>query len=417
MDWPQDRDAERAVVGSVLIDEHTLDRVGLEVDDFHYHRHKELWRAFLRMRSKGEPIDQQTVQAYAPDVDFGYMTGCVVSTPTAYNAEAYARRVLDVSNRRRGLEITQELTQQLFGDGDPIDALGVAAHKLLRTGRTDAESQTLDHTLVALDKEMELMRASPNGHTGMSCGLRELEETTGGVHKRELMMVAGESGVGKSMFALQMALGMAMRQHTGVYYSLEMSDTQCARRLISMLSGISTKALRGGKLTEAQQRNYIEKCAAAAGLPLYISDRPNWSTAQMRADLLKKPVDFFVVDMLRLVADTTSQADEYERHALVSQRLRAMAKELNVACIAVHSLNKAGIGTRPHLGHVSGSGQVVYDCDVVAMLTKEDEMTPERLTLRLEKHREGGGGPTLLRYCHSENGVAGFTEGAHPIRI
>ena len=417
MDWPQDRDAERAVVGSVLIDEHTLDRVGLEVDDFHYHRHKELWRAFLRMRSKGEPIDQQTVQAYAPDVAFGYMTECVVSTPTAYNAEAYARRVLDVSNRRRGLKITQELTQKLFGDGDPIDALGVAAHKLLRTGRTDAESQTLDHTLVALDKEMELMRASPNGHTGMSCGLRELEETTGGVHKRELMMVAGESGVGKSMFALQMALGMAMRQHTGVYYSLEMSDTQCARRLISMLSGISTKELRGGKLTELQQRNYIEKCAAAAGLPLYISDRPNWSTAQMRADLLKKPVDFFVVDMLRLVADTTSQADEYERHALVSQRLRAMAKELNVACIAVHSLNKAGIGTRPHLGHVSGSGQVVYDCDVVAMLTKEDEMTPERLTLRLEKHREGEGGPTLLRYCHSEDGVAGFTEGAQPIRI
>ena len=417
MDWPQDRDAERAVVGSVLIDEHTLDRVGLEVDDFHYHRHKELWRAFLRMRSKGEPIDQQTVQAYAPDVAFGYMTECVVSTPTAYNAEAYARRVLDVSNRRRGLKITQELTQKLFGDGDPIDALGVAAHKLLRTGRTDAESQTLDHTLVALDKEMELMRASPNGHTGMSCGLRELEETTGGVHKRELMMVAGESGVGKSMFALKMALGMAMRQHTGVYYSLEMSDTQCARRLISMLSGISTKELRGGKLTELQQRNYIEKCAAAAGLPLYISDRPNWSTAQMRADLLKKPVDFFVVDMLRLVADTTSQADEYERHALVSQRLRAMAKELNVACIAVHSLNKAGIGTRPHLGHVSGSGQVVYDCDVVAMLTKEDEMTPERLTLRLEKHREGEGGPTLLRYCHSEDGVAGFTEGAQPIRI
>jgi replicative DNA helicase len=137
----------------------------------------------------------------------------------------------------------------------------------------------------------------------------------------------------------------------------------------------------------------------------------------MRADLLKKPVDFFVVDMLRLVQDKTGRTEEYERHALISQRLRAMAKELNMGCIAVHSLNKLGIGNKPNLGHVSGSGQVVYDCDVVMMLTKEDEMTPERMTLRLEKHREGEGGSSLLRYCHSENGVAGFTEGAYPLVI
>jgi len=418
MDWPQDVEAEQAVIGSVLIDEQTLNRAGLEVDDFFYARHKAIWKAFLGLRHKGEPIDQVTVSKAAKDIDFSYLTQCVTTTPTAYNVEAYARRVLESSNRRQGLLVTQELTKQLFDDtDDPIEAIGEAAYKLLRSGRTDAESKSLDTTLIALDKEMETMRASPNGHTGMGCGLLELEGLTGGLHKRELVMIAGESGVGKSMFALQMALGMARRDFTGVYYSLEMSDTQCARRIVSMLSGLPTKLLRSGKLSEEQETRYIQTCTSNAKLPLYISDRPNWTTAQMRADLLKKPVDFFVVDMLRLVQDKSGRADEYERHALISQRLRAMAKELNMCCIAVHSLNKLGIGNKPNLGHVSGSGQVVYDCDVVMMLTKEDEIMPERMTLRLEKHREGEGGSSLLRYCHSINGVAGFTEGAQPLTI
>ena len=77
MDWPQDVEAEQAVIGSVLIDEQTLNRAGLEVDDFFYARHKAIWKAFLGLRHKGEPIDQVTVSKAAKDIDFSYLTQCV----------------------------------------------------------------------------------------------------------------------------------------------------------------------------------------------------------------------------------------------------------------------------------------------------------------------------------------------------
>ena len=213
---------------------------------------------------------------------------------------------------------------------------------------------------------------------------------TGGQHPGEVTLLSGVAGLGKSILAVQMAMGMS-KHSPGVIYEMEMGETQTVRRSVSNESRIDNRRLRNGKI--GGDWDVLTKAISALeNLPIYISDSTSWTTASLRADLARLKalygIQWFVVDYLGLLQDSFGTAKEYEREGYISKSLKAICKDLDLAGIVIHTMTKAEMGSdQPSLAGMRGSALIGYDADIVVYLL-EDEVDKEAVQLFFVKFRE-----------------------------
>lgn len=375
------QDAEIAVLGSVLIDPDVISTLEVRGHEFYSQRNRTIWQAVIELYREAVPVDILTVSErletrgkLAEIGGSGYLMQVIANTPTSVHVHAYAEIVKDKHRRRSLLALANKIATTAYDEKADLNrAAPEFIQALVDNTKVKNSARPLSEYMSELYDEVGERAENPRDIWGISSGFPTLDRITGGFQEGELMILSGEPGVGKSILAMQFAAQMGANA-PGAIYSIEMGGRQVVRRLTSGMSGISTTALKTGRLADDDWPAFTNAVEKLSSLPVYMSDGASWTTAGLRADLSRLQaqhgVRWFVLDYLYLLEDG-EKGDEIERTALASKGLKRTTKELGMAGIAVHSMNKAGMnGSVPTQGNLRGSGQVIYDADLITFLTQ-----------------------------------------------
>lgn len=379
-------EAERALLGACIISPGIISELDITSADFYQEKHRMIWQAFNALIMSGKAVDYVSVcdeltKRKHLDVVGGshYVTGLIIDSPSSVNAETYAAIITDKARRREMTIIASDIAKAAFDEKTPAsNSTPAFIERMTGLVKTRSGAVHISEIMSSLYDKTSEQKEVEGDTWGIPTGFPTLDKVTGGLQPSEVMIVSGDPGVGKSMFVMQMAAQMAQNA-PGAIYSLEMRSESVARRLISGRAKISTRDIKRGKM--ADWTGFTQAMEHFSQLPIYISDSSAWNTASLRGDLSRLKalygIKWFVLDYLYLMTDGIG-ADEIERTALVSKGLKRAAMELDLAGVAVHSMNKGGMSSaRPKKESLRGSGQVVYDADLITFLTPYSDEVSE----------------------------------------
>lgn len=391
---PQSIEAEKTLLGSILLDPSVLTRMELDPDDLYLERHRAILRAVHQVQKDSMTVDVISVgnELRKCQQDDGYLLELITSTVSSIGAESHADIIRDKAVRRRLIQLANELATAAINESSSLDQLsGDIIRRLLDMASTRNGAVHIEQIASRLYDEVMYRVQHPEDVWGIPSGLKSFDEVTGGFQPSELMILSGEPGVGKSRLAMQMAAGMAT--HTpGAIYSLEMTSVSVLRRLVSGHGQINSRNMKTGAMNERDIMVFNQAIEHFSQLPVWISDAAGWTTTAMRADLARlraqHGIGWFIVDYLFLLKDGAG-LDEIARTTQASNGLKYICRDLGLSCIAVHSMNKAGIAQKGAPGQESlrGSGQVIYDADLIAFLTKLENDLPGEFIPAADKER------------------------------
>ncbi|MHB9110760.1 MAG: replicative DNA helicase [Armatimonadota bacterium] len=438
---PQNLDAEQAALGAMLLEREAVVRAEelLRPEDFYRDAHRGIYRGVLELYRKNEPVDLITLGAWLRDQADGegtlldrvggalYLTTLMQAAPTAAGLPHYAGIVREKALQRRIIALADELLQEAYlGRLEPEALLREGEGKLFalaeraRAGGPVAMPDIYD---IACDAIRNRKEADAQGfNVGFKTDLRKLNKLLTPIMPGEMVVVAGRPGMGKSAFAMQMAVAAARDQgQRGVFFSLEMDADSLAMRLLAAHGSDAWKSN-----THCYRANHADEVYGALedslealrGVPLRVVDTP----ALCANDLLHLGrrakhdggLDFIVVDYLQLMDANERQRDIYERIRAVSRELKQVAKTLKVAVIAVSQLSRQVENRhppRPMMSDLRESGQLEQDADKILLLYRpgyygkralqaaelpEDDKTSTELILA--KQRNGPTGECWARF-------------------
>ncbi len=401
---PHNLEAEQGLLGALLVDNRALERIDfLRPAHFFAPAHQRIFDAILKLHDRGQMASPVTLKAYfETDVDLaqvggsGYLADLAASVVTIINTEDYARSIYDLQMRRELIAMGEEVVNSAFElklDRDAMATIEMAENRLFalaETGEIKSGFTTLrDSVMRALEVADKAYKS--DGHvTGVTTGLRDLDEKLGGLHKSDLLILAGRPSMGKTALATNIAFQAAARfAETGGkegaivgFFSLEMSSDQLATRILSEQSGISGDAIRKGNVTAEEFGRFVAASHKLSQVPLYIDDTPALSIGAIRsrARRLKRQhgLDLLVIDYLQLLQGTGSRQSTENRVLEVSEitrGLKAIAKELNIPVMALSQLSRAveqREDKRPQLSDLRESGSIEQDSDVVMFVYREE---------------------------------------------
>jgi replicative DNA helicase len=429
---PRNIEAEQALLGALLFDNAAFERLGdyLQARHFYEPFHARLFAAIDEHVRKGqlaEPI--MLVDRFKNDPAFEelgglrYLADLVDRAPPAANAADYARAIYELALRRDLIRIGGDIAVEATrGDAEhsareQIEAAEQQLYDLAETGGTSSGLIALSDALRgAVDMAAEAFNRD-GGLAGLSTGLKDLDLKLGGLHKSDLLIIAGRPSMGKSSLALNIGYHVAKtyawepqpdgaRKTVGggvvAFFSLEMSAEQLAMRLVAEVSGVPSDRLRKGEIEASEFGRVRDAAIDIQGAPLYIDDTGGLSMGRLaaRARRLQRQVglDLVIVDYLQLV--TTGESNRSDNRVLevtqITQGLKALAKELSVPVIACAQLSRQveqRDDKRPQLSDLRESGSIEQDADVVMFVFRESyylsrseprEGTPEHLAWQEE---------------------------------
>lgn len=398
---PYSPNAEEAVLGSILIDAEQLENMAwLLPEDFYIARNRMVYQAMLQLRMDGQDIDYITVCAALDRAgklgEIGgaaRVTQLIASNVSTFNAASYAKIVQEKAKRRVIIQVANTLAAGAFDENVPLQsAISAAVDRLSRSIISARGAVPISNFVSQVYDEVEAAIKQPSDIFGISTGLLDWDRVTGGLQRGEVVKLSGEPGLGKSLLAMQVVCNAAEAGHPCAVYQLEMSGRQVVRRRVSAMSRITTQALRSGRITEDQLPAFTKAIDKMSGLPIYLSDSSVMTTADIRADLTRLVdqygVTFAVIDYEGLLADEPDK-DDNARSKIISARVHALYKDLNIAGLVIDDMNKSGIqGTIKGQGALAGSARKLHDADQIIIMRKNEEK-PGTVRLTWEKMREG----------------------------
>ena len=250
--------------------------------------------------------------------------------------------------------------------------------------------------------------------TGLETGYLQLDRITNGFHNSDLIILASRPGVGKTTFALNLAYNIVSRNDKSVlFFSLEMGGEQLVKRMLSSLSFVSSSKIRSGKLSDDEMSSLIESVYELEDKKLFIRDSSQLTIADLRNECMKLKhsedgLDIVFIDYLQLMVagDNFKSgtkggfASRQEEVASISRNIKSLAKELNIPIIAMSQLHREAENRSgpPQLSDLRESGAIEQDADIVMLIHRPDKEDPQKVDIRLEKHRNGSTGVVNLRF-------------------
>lgn len=401
-----DRRAEQRLLGAFIL--------GREVDGvqkWHFAGadHRVIFDGLQRLHQDGTYVDLETLEASLSIMKpesyggFAYLTQLVATGDLAGYA-MWKDRVIDLGVRRAHVLEQQKAIKRLM-DGDDPDSVRADLNRRLENYTVAQQSATAPDLSAQLDDILDRY-GKPVEVWGMTSGIFSIDQEFGGIHRGEELVIAGEPGAGKSMFVTQLGYQLAglkfwnehfklVDAHPGNIYSLEISESQILNRLIAAQARLEWKRLKTGKYEDETDIARVTAAVERIGrAPVYISDSTTWTTATLRADLVKhikeRGIEWAIIDYMGLLKDRADT--KHEQETKVSIALHDIARDLDLALICVDALNKASMDKRvAGIAAVRGSGQKIYDADVVAFLERPNTKSsaPSSRVLRYTKVREG----------------------------
>jgi replicative DNA helicase len=387
---PQDLDAERAVLGSMLIDATAADDVALLLRecDFSDRANGLIFAAMLDKLEKGKPCDVGLLcngLKKSGDLDSiggaEYLASILDGVPTAAHASHYAEIVRSAAVLRElghaGESIAWD-SREPKADAQAVMAQAESRIFAVMDRRTGTEAHKLADVMIEAMATIQA-RCERRGVTGLVTGFADLDAKLGGMRAGELLILAARPGMGKSALAANIAEAVADCNEPVLFVSLEMSRLELSERMLSGRSKVSSDRLRKGILNATEHARMAQKVGELAQLPLYIDDSPSRTVAEIGATArrLKRRhgLGLLVIDYLQLIEPDNPREVRQEQVAKISRRLKAMARELKVPVLCLAQLNRqteASRENKPRLAHLRESGAIEQDADVVMFIHREE---------------------------------------------
>ncbi len=386
-------DIERALLGAVLQNPDTLIDVVeiVRADHFVHEMNKGVFWSVLRLWETNRAVDLVTVSETVPPSGSGpehknycYQLYAGVGV-VGENAVYYASILLERYKWRKLTEVADEVftvaTAQEMSADDALDYAEGKIFEIAADGGSDTEHHIGDLIKPALD-QFEAARAADGGITGLESGFYDLDKITSGWHKTDLTIIAARPAMGKSAFAMQVALNAARAGIPTVFFSLEMGGVQLAQRIITGEAGVNPQRARTGFTNDEDWTRMATASGRIADVPLYIDDGFNLSPIALRAKCRRaksrRGLGLVVVDYLQLmsVPDMRRGANREQEISKISRSLKGLAKELDIPVLALSQLSRAvesrGAGARPQLSDLRESGAIEQDADNVLFIHRPE---------------------------------------------
>ena len=413
---PHDDVAEQSVLGGMLLSKDAIADVveSLRASDFYKPAHETIYEAILSLYGHGSPADAITVADELKKRGeltrvggAAYIHTLIASVPTAANAQYYAEIVKEHAIMRRLIEAGTKIAQLGYANETEVDTLVDQAQAeiyAVTDGNAKEDYVSFSEALEETINEIDANSNRPDGVYGVPTDFIEFDELTGGLHGGQMIVIAARPGVGKSTLALDIARSASIHhQMTTVFFSLEMSRTELAMRILSAEGKISMGRLKKGDLDTEGWTNLATLQGRIDSAPLFIDDSPNMTLMEIRAKCrrLKQRNDLklVVLDYLQLMSSGKKVESRQQEVSEFSRSLKLLAKELDVPVIALSQLNRGSeqrTDKRPMVSDLRESGSIEQDADMVILLHREDMYNPDservgEADMIIAKHR---GGPT-----------------------
>lgn len=405
---PHDGEAERYVLGSVLIDRDAIYKVAdvLRPNDFFVARHQRIYDAALGLLERRERIDPLTIQmelARKEELEraggAAYLRELVELVPVSVEIERYARRVADRSLLRRLLVAARDIASDAYDEPFDIARVLDRAEQRIFALRDEAVNAQLRHIKAALEVNYQQISDRldrPYELSGISSGFREIDLYTEGFTRGDLVVLAARPSVGKSSLAFAVAYNAARQGNGVLVFSLEMDVKQVVTRFLGLTGQANILTLRtGGDVLDTAAADALQK------LPVLIDDTPGITVMELRTKARRAisrataPVGVLIVDYLQLMRTGEDEENRVQEIATITRNLKSLARELNVVVIALSQLSRAAgdMGHEPKLSTLRESGSIEQDADVVIMLWRDKEESvpgaPKLIKGSVAKNRNG----------------------------
>ncbi len=424
---PQNIEAEAAVLGAVLVNKEAMDKVAdtLVDSDFYRNDHQIIYRAILRLYDKRAPIDLVTltneIESSKQLEQVGgaaYLAELVNSVPTAMHVAHYAGIVKQKSVLRKILTAGQKITELGYAEDKEVDLILDEAEKaLFEVSHKEVKDNfaAISDILASSFDRIDRLHREKGVLRGVTTGFKELDNKLSGLQPSDLIILAARPSMGKTTFALNIALNAATKGKTPVgFFSLEQSKEQIVDKLICSQAMVDGWKLRTGNLSEDDFPAIGMAMGTLAEAPIYIDDSSMLTPIEIRTRARRLKADhdlgLIIVDYLQL-ADSNhpgsgGESNRVQQISEISRQFKALARELNVPLIALSQLSRA-VESRdkkiPQLSDLRESGSIEQDADVVMFLYREDYYDKETerkgiTDVLIRKHRNGPIGEAELHF-------------------
>ena len=416
---PNNIDAEQAVLGSMFLSKYALEKVLEEMtkERFYLASHGKIFEVIKYLAEKGNPIDITTVTAELDKrKELGtvggveYLTEIINCVPTAANVDYYLKIVEEKFLRRALIETATKIAGDGFGSTDNIGDILDEAEKQMQSvikNRMGTEFRTIQDVLFKAQADLEELSKQKGEITGIPTGFYDLDRITKGLHPNELIIIAARPAMGKTAFALNLAVNMAINsKKTVALFNMEMGAEQLINRMFASVGQIDMGKLITGKLEHQDWKRVNESISRLADTKMFIDDTPGMTVSEIRAKCRRLAnssdgLDVVIIDYLQLISGGSKYAGQRQQEVSeISRSLKTMALELGIPVIALAQLSRSVEGRedkRPLLSDLRESGSIEQDADIVSFLYRDDyynkEAAIDEYTSNSEfiiaKHRNG----------------------------
>lgn len=424
---PANLDAERFVLGSILLDDSAFVGVAgdLSVGDFVLDKHRTIWRRMLDLHGRGEVIDRVTLANELmrfnelERVDgLTYLVSLDDGLPRIPNLDSYSGIIREKAQLRQIITLSQQtMNRALLAEEYAADILSSAEEGLLRIsdGTRSTGIQSVSRIMDDYPGGIAALLSPGSAESGLQTGFSKLDEMTNGLKEGELIIIGARPSMGKTALALNMAAFASMhRQKRGAFFSLEMSKESLIQRLLTSEARVDQQRFVRGYLSQDDRLRLIRAAELLKASPLHIDDSAICTIPEIHSKLRKlqaeEGLDYAIVDYLQLLTGRGNASTRNEDVSEQSRGLKLLAKELKIPIIALSQLSRACETRpgdhRPRLSDLRDSGSLEQDADLVGFVYREEVYKQDREDLRglaeliLAKQRNGPIGVVKLVFIN-----------------
>lgn len=416
---PHNISAEKSLLGALFLSKYALQSAveQLNSEEFYSDAHAKIFTVISSLAEANIPIDITTVTAELEKRnllkqvgDVEYLTEIVNYVPTAANANEYIKIIQEKYIRRSLIEAATKIATEGMSSSEEIgEILDTAEKDILNVSknRKGTEFKTIQDVLYKAQADLEKLSKLKGEVTGIPTGFHAIDKITSGLHANELIIIAARPAMGKTAFAVQLVLNMAVNaKKTVALFNMEMGAEQLINRMLSSAGQIDMSKLRTGRLEHQDWKRVNEAISRLADTNVFIDDTPGMTVGEIRAKCRRlansaSGLDCVIIDYLQLISGGARYAGQRQQEVSeISRSLKTMAMELEVPVIALAQLSRSVEGRedkRPLLSDLRESGSIEQDADIVSFLYRDDYYNKEsklegdasKSEFIIAKHRSG----------------------------
>ena len=420
---PHSLDAERSALGASLLSKDALFGVveNVKARDFYDANHREIFEAIQSLARRNAPVDALTVSEELKTRGTlemvggrAYVASLSSGTPTTANAEEYAKIIAQKASSRKLIEVADDVIEKGYeGSMDPGALLDYAESGIFEISQQRQKGQ-YTHIKDVLLENIEIIDKAAQmegGLTGVTTGFRDLDEKTSGLQKSDLIILAARPAMGKTAFALTVALNAALKGGASVLiFSMEMAKEQLGQRLLAMESRVDMQSLKKGKLQRRDWDDINDALDSLSKANIHIDDTAGVSIMEMKSKCRRlkaeQGLDLVIIDYLQLMNPEGRADSRTQEISVISRNLKLLARELDCPVIVLSQLSRAPeqrTDHRPMLSDLRESGSIEQDADIVLFLYRDEyynteEAVPGECEVIIAKQRSGPTGTVKIAW-------------------